>query len=55
MRKYIVIKVWEYASPSFQEWFDTLEDARAYAAIFNRQKETKQQNVHYEVFVADQA
>lgn len=55
MRQYVVIKLWKYARPSIEEFFDTLEDARAYAAILNKQKEYVEGEIHFAVFVADQA
>jgi hypothetical protein len=55
MKKYVVIKLWKYASASIEEFFDTIEDARAYAAILNRQKEYVEDEIHFAVFVADQA
>lgn len=55
MRQYVVIKLWKYASPSIEEFFDTLEDARQYAAILNRQQEFVEAETHFAVFVADQA
>lgn len=55
MRQYVVIKMWKYASPTIEEFFDTIEDARAYAAILNRQHEFVEQEIHFAVFVADQA
>lgn len=55
MRQYVVIKMWKYANPSIEEFFDTLEDARAYAAILNRQREFKEAETTFAVFVADQA
>lgn len=55
MRQYVVIKMWKYANPSIEEFFDTLEDARQYAAILNRQQEFVEAETHFAVFVADQA
>lgn len=54
MRQYVVIKMWKYANPSIEEFFDTLEDAQAYAAILNRQKEFIKDGTKFQVFQAVQ-
>lgn len=54
MRQYVVIKLWKYASPSIEEFFDTLEDAQQYAAILNRQQEFVEAETHFAVFQAVQ-
>jgi hypothetical protein len=54
MRQYVVIKMWKYASPSIEEFFDTLEDAQQYAAILNRQKEFIKEGTTFQVFAAVQ-
>ena len=54
MRQYVVIKMWKYASPSIEEFFDTLEDAQQYATILNRQQQFVEAETHFEVFQAVQ-
>ena len=54
MKKYVVIKMWKYASPSIEEFFDTLEDAQTYAAILNRQSEFVENGTTFQVFAAVQ-
>ena len=54
MRRYVVIKVWKYASPSIEEFFDTLEDAQQYATILNRQQQFVEAETHFAVFQAVQ-
>lgn len=55
MRQYVVIRLRKYAGPSIEEFFDTIEDARQYAAVLNRQQEFVEAETHFAVFVADQA
>lgn len=54
MRQYVVIKIWKYANPSIEEFFDTLEDAQQYAAILNRQTEFVEKGTKFAVFQAVQ-
>lgn len=54
MRQYVVIKMWKYASPSIEEFFDTLEDAQQYATILGRQQHFVEAETHFEVFQAVQ-
>lgn len=54
MRQYVVIKMWKYASPSIEEFFDCVEDAQQYAAILNRQQEFVEAETHFAVFQAVQ-
>ena len=48
--KYVVLKMWKYASPSIEEFFDSKKDAEEYADILNRQSSYREQETTFKVY-----